>query len=170
MEKALDMTQFCTDEYERLVGSLGLFCGDRDLAEELANEALMRACADWSKVRRMTSPKAWVHTVGMNLARSHFRRKAAERRAGERLARRPSPPAAVSENEEAIAIRSAVAGLPHRQRRALVLRYYADLRVEDIADAMDCSPSTVKSLIRAALRTLRTKEGFGNLEEAGHAV
>ncbi|MBK5229123.1 MAG: sigma-70 family RNA polymerase sigma factor [Actinobacteria bacterium] len=170
MENAPDLVQFCRDEYSRLVGSLGLFCGDVDLAEELANEALMRACRDWNKVRNLASPTAWVHAVGMNLARSHFRRKAAERRATERLQSRSVASPEATEQSDAITIRSAVAGLPARQKKALVLRYYVDLRIDEIAEAMDCSPSTVKSLVRSALRSLRDKEGFAHLEEVGDAV
>lgn len=162
--------EFCRSEYPRLVGSLGLFCGDPDVAQELAHEALMRAHRDWKKVSRMASPTGWTHTVGMNLARSYFRRKAAERRATERLRARATPTQSGLDASEAIAIRHALAALSPRRRTALVLRYYVDLPIDEVAAAMDCSPSTVKSLIRGALESLRRTEGFAHVKEAGNAV
>jgi RNA polymerase sigma factor (sigma-70 family) len=53
-------------------------------------------------------------------------------------------------------VRQALARLPARQRRAVVLRYYADLSVEDTATAMGCPPGTVKTLCRRAIAALRT--------------
>ncbi|CAN5435410.1 hypothetical protein BH23ACT7_BH23ACT7_03670 [soil metagenome] len=47
---------FCHREHRRLVGALTLYCGDAELARDLAQEALARACRDWSKVSRMAAP------------------------------------------------------------------------------------------------------------------
>jgi RNA polymerase sigma factor (sigma-70 family) len=170
MNEAPGFVEFCRSEYPRLVGSLGLFCGDREVAQELAHEALMRAYSDWKKVGRMGSPTGWVHTVGMNLARSYFRRKAAERRATERLKIHAVRARYRFDETESIAIRDALATLSERRRTALVLRYYVDLPIQEIAEAMHCSPSAVKSLIRGALEALRQTEGFAHLEEADNAV
>lgn len=170
MHDASEMAEFCRSEYARLVGSLGLYCGDRDVAQELAHEALMRACRDWKKVRGMHSPSAWLHTVGVNLARSHFRRRAAERRATERFKNRTETTRGEVDDGEAAALRAVVAALPSRQRQALVMRYYLDLQIGDIAEAMECSGSTVKSLIRNALQRLRGAYGSVDLEEVGDAV
>jgi RNA polymerase sigma-70 factor, ECF subfamily len=48
-----------------------------------------------------------------------------------------------------------VAALPRRQRTALVLRYYADLSVRDVAAAMECPEGTVKTLTHKAVVSLR---------------
>jgi RNA polymerase sigma factor (sigma-70 family) len=144
---ASEFTAFCEEEHPRLVGALSLYCGDRALAEELAQDALAKACRDWKKVRRLAAPGAWVHRVAINLANSFFRRRAAETRAKQRLqhqetGRRPSDldPAA------AITIRTAVVSLPRRQRAALVLRYFLDMSVRDVATVMQCPEGTVKTL------------------------
>ena len=76
-----DLARFCREQRPQLVGSLGLYCGDVGLAEELANEALARVCRDWNHVRDLERPGAWAHRVAMNLANSWFRRRGAERRA-----------------------------------------------------------------------------------------
>ncbi|CAN0284670.1 unnamed protein product [Phaeothamnion confervicola] len=49
----------------------------------------------------------------------------------------------------------ALRGLPWRQQAALVLRYHLDLTEADIATALDCRPSTVRSIIKRGLDTLR---------------
>jgi RNA polymerase sigma factor (sigma-70 family) len=100
----------------------------------------------------MASPEAWMFRVGINLANSHLRRMAAERRAKERMDRAPSY--ADDDPSDAIAVRSALADLPKRQRSVLVLRFYADLSVRDVAQALDIPEGTVKTLTRRGLKRL----------------
>jgi RNA polymerase sigma factor (sigma-70 family) len=64
---------------------------------------------------------------------------------------------------DVITIRMAVRALPARQRTALVLRYYADLPVDEVAEVMGCAPGTVKALTSQALHKLRAV--VGELEE-----
>jgi RNA polymerase sigma factor (sigma-70 family) len=149
-----EVSAFCRREWPRLVGSLSLFTGDGDLAQELAQETLARVCRDWRKVSGLDAPGAWAHRVALNLARSHFRHRAVARRYGSRLAA-----AAEHDNPDAataIAVRHAVAQLPLRQRTALILRYFSDLSVAETAEAMRCPEGTVKTLTRQAILALRT--------------
>lgn len=148
---------FCRREHPRLVGALSLYCGDPGLAEELAQEALIRAVDDWDTVSAMAAPGAWVHRVAMNLAASAFRRRGAERRARARLPRQrvhadPDP-------ADAVAIRRAVAALPERQRRVLVLRYFLDWPLEDAAQAMGLTGQAAASLTYRAVQALRDELG-----------
>jgi DNA-directed RNA polymerase specialized sigma24 family protein len=76
---------FCAEVHPRLVGALSLYCGERTVAEELAQEALALAFRDWSKVQQTDDGAGWVFRVGFNLCNSHFRRRAAERRANARV-------------------------------------------------------------------------------------
>lgn len=149
------LAEFCAAEWPRLVGTLSLYLGRRDQAEELAQEALVRVCAHWAKVRAASSPSAWAHRVAFNLAKSSFRRRATWARIGHRAVERPH---AVERDEaSAIAVRDALQRLPAVQREALVLRYYADLPVRDVAELMRCPENTVKTHTRRALDALRTQ-------------
>ena len=165
MEWESEFAAFCVEEHPRLVGALSLYCGDRALAEELAQDALSRACRDWKKVRRLEAPGAWTHRVAINLANSYFRRAAAGARAKRRLQEEgrtnagPDPDRAA-----AMDIRSAVASLPRRQRTALVLRYYVDLPVRDVAAAMECPEGTVKTLTSKAIESLRQSLSLSELK------
>jgi RNA polymerase sigma-70 factor, ECF subfamily len=158
---AEDLASFCRREYPRLVGALAYYTGDPDLAEELAQDALVQACRHWDRVVGFASPGAWVHRVGINLANSRFRRRAAKRRAERHLGPPPSqqdPDAAV-----AVALRAAIAGLPEAMKTVIVLRYYADLSVKEVAAEMGAPENTVKTLSRRAIERLRAM-GLGDLE------
>lgn len=151
-----------------------VYCGDRGVAEELAQETLLRAWDRWERVGTLESPMGWAHRVALNLARSWFRRRAAERRA---LARHGAPPEqgpALPDDAEVLALRQAVRALPPRQRAAVALRYYAGLSVAETAEVLGCAEGTVKSLTAKGVAALRT--GIGRDEDAaapgpgGHAA
>jgi RNA polymerase sigma factor (sigma-70 family) len=145
---------FCEQEYGRLVGSLTLYSGDRELARELAQEALARACAQWPRVSRMAAPGAWVHRVALNLANADWARRRREHAAFVRAAEET---VGDPDWSDVFSVRAAVATLPPRQRAALVLRYYADLPVSEVAELMRCREGTVKALTHQAIETLRPK-------------
>jgi RNA polymerase sigma-70 factor (sigma-E family) len=158
-EVDVELEAFIAAESPRLVGLLALYVGDAGLAEELAQEALIRLCQHWPRVRRMERPAGWLTRVALNLARSSWRRKAAERRALARC----GPPMQESLDPDValtLAVRQAVAALPERQRRALVLRYYAQRSVEEAAADMGCAEGTVKSLTSKAIASLRRPPGL----------
>jgi RNA polymerase sigma-70 factor (ECF subfamily) len=143
---------FCRREHERLVRTLRLYCGDLAVAEELAQEALYRACRQWREVREMPAPGAWVHRVAINLANSLYRRRQAERRA---LARHGGRMPHEADPSVGAAVREAVAALPARQRAALVLRHHAGYSIQEVADQLGVSPGAVKQLTHRASEALR---------------
>lgn len=163
-----ELVAFCQREHPRLVGALSLYCGDAALAEELAHEALTRACQRWDHVRAKEAPGAWTHRVALNLAHSWYRRRAAERRALTRHgADRPAGPASADH----LAVRSAVARLPHRERRVVVLRYYLGYSPQEVADLGGQTPEAVRTLTHRAVTRLRGHLGpDATPQEATHAT
>lgn len=145
-------SSFSREQFPRIFGMLTLYTGNPDLAEELAQEALVRALARWDQVRSLDQPEAWIYRVALNLANSYFRRARAERAALARSRYRNAPSDAA---DDGVAIRDAVRRLPRRCREALILRYFADLSVDEAALVMDCSARTVKRLSSKALSLLR---------------
>jgi RNA polymerase sigma factor (sigma-70 family) len=155
MDPLADLVGFCREQKPRLVGTLTLYCGDPDVAEELAQETLSRVCLHWRRVARMPVPSAWSYRVAINLANSYFRRRAAERRAHDRFGSGVSHFHHDPDTASAIDIRNAVAGLPRRQRAAVILRFYSDFSVAEVASLMECPEGTVKTLTRRAVASLR---------------
>ena len=148
------LVAFCKREWPRLVGTLSLSTGDPELAQELAQETLTRACRDWRRVSRLDAPGAWAHRVALNLLRSHFRHRAVVRRHSNTIGSDDHMPDA--DPTSSVAIRVALMQLPTRQRTAVVLRYFSDLSVRETAEAMRCPEGTVKTLTRQAIAGLRS--------------
>lgn len=154
-----DVVAFYEREFPRLVGALELYLGDLAVAEDLAQEALLRAVRRWSYVRALDSPGGWVHRVAMNLATSHLRRRRVRWRVEQRLA---SELDIVHHDRRGdVDLRSAIAALPERQRAAVVLHYLLDHPVAEVAAITDVPEGTVKSDLhraRSALNSLLTGE------------
>lgn len=143
---------------------LSLYCADPGVAEELTQETLARVWVNWNKVREMSAPGGWTYRVAINLANSRFRRKGAERRARDRYTARGGVAGLEPHHDpdiaDTMAVRQAVADLPSRQRTVVVLRFYSDLPVEEVARLMGCAEGTVKSLTHRALQTMRGMNGL----------
>ena len=148
-------------ESARLKGIALLMTGDRGRAEELAQEALLRAYRAWPRIRRQ-DPGPYVRTALVNLCRNDYRRRLLEK------AHPPSPAAdQLSQDatiDEAMRLADALRALPPIRKAAIVLRYYEDLPEAEIARILDRPLNTIKSDIRRALETLRPllQEGAPN--------
>lgn len=151
-----DLSAMCHQEHARLVGMLGLYCGDPDVAEDLAQEALIRLCRDWRRVRKLDAPERWLHRVAINLAHSHYRRKAIERRALSLLGSQPREDLESHGHVESLEL---LKNLPHRQKAALLLHYYLDMTVPEVAQVMEIPDGTAKTLIHRGTRALSTDPG-----------
>lgn len=157
-----ELGEFCRREQLRLIGLLSLYVGDRVIAEELSQDAFVRVCQHWERVRGMANRRAWLNRVALNLASSWFRRRAAERRARAKREVRSPPPVQTDESERVIAadqIRRAVSSLPDRQRTALILRFYEDMSVAEAAAFMGCAEGTVRALTHQAKNNLTQRDG-----------
>lgn len=138
-----------------LVGGLTVYVGDRSLAEEFAQEAMLRAFRRWERVAGLDLPEAWVWRVAVNLAKSHLRRRRIARRVQRRLEASVDHAVTSEDRAWAVAVQDAVAALPERQRLAVVLRYYLDLSVADTAVRMDATEDAVRSLTKRGVASLR---------------
>ncbi|NUS16730.1 MAG: SigE family RNA polymerase sigma factor [Streptomyces sp.] len=145
--------------FPRLVRQLTLMTGDADAAQDAVQEAFVRA---WSRRRALHAaehPEAWIRTTAWRLAVSRFRRL----RRGWELTLHHHAPAPVAEpSPDRVLVEQALAALPLRQRRVLVLHYLCDLSVEQISAETGTPPGTVKSWLargrRALARLLATEE------------
>lgn len=157
-----ELAALYADEFDRVRGSLVLFTGSREAGEELAQEAFVRACQHWEKVREMDSPGAWVQRVGMNLAISRGRRLRTEQRPHRRLRTEQ-----VDAHETPVddGLRDALLGLGPDERAVVVLRFYGDLSVAQVAAVLSIPEGTVKTRTRTGLAALRAA-GIGAAADA----
>jgi RNA polymerase sigma-70 factor (sigma-E family) len=127
--------------------------GDRALAEDIAQEAFLRAYQQWERVGSYEHQAAWVRRVAANLATSWLRRRLLEARAMARLAGRREPvlePLPADQADFGRALRA----LPRRQAQAVALFYVEDLSIPQIAAVLGCAEGTVKAHLAKARHTL----------------
>jgi RNA polymerase sigma-70 factor (ECF subfamily) len=148
--------EFYQAVFGRLVGQLVLVTGDLHEAEDLAQEALARAAARWSRLRDYDVPEAWVRRVALNLAVSSTRRTRRRLRA---LAGLQAPRVVPAVSEDAVALIEALRCLPVRHRQALVLHYLLDLPVEEAARTLGVPAGTVKSWLARGRKALAAQLG-----------
>ena len=145
------------DESARLVQMARWFVDDITAAEDLVQEAFIRLSRSAHRIREHDKAAAYLRSIVVNLARDHNRRGL--------VSLRHRPPAVLDEPsaEETAAAREsrsevvdALRRLPHRQRDCLVLRYYLDLPVEQIATTLGISANSVKTHLQRGMRALAT--------------
>jgi RNA polymerase sigma-70 factor (ECF subfamily) len=132
---------FYRREYPKMVAIAAAVSGRRAVAEDLAQEAMLRAHRHWARISAYERPGAWVRRVTINLSLSATRRASAEMRRLLRVAERPTLPEPDVADER---IWQAVAGLPGKQRAAIALHYLEDRPIDEIAEVLDVASATAR--------------------------
>lgn len=136
-------------EHARLVRLAHLITGSNAVAEELVHDVFIAAYKRW---RRINDPSGYLYRSVVNRSRSSLRRRKLEAKHRIQGPEVVMPP-------EVDGVWDAIQRLPIRRKTALVLRYYADWTVDEIASVMRAKPATVRSLIHRAHQSLREELG-----------
>ena len=147
-----DFDEFCRRSYPSVERVAMFIIGNRSEAEEVAQEAFVRAYSHWSRVRVLASPESWVRRVAANLAISAARR-ARVRRAFRAEVRETVQPVEPPDGE----LLRALGSLSPAQRTVVVLRFAYDLSVEQVASELNKAPGTVRALTAQGLKRLRER-------------
>jgi len=124
-------------QFGPLSGYAQALTGDPAAAVDIAQEAFTRLLARWRAVR---DARAWLFFVATNLARDYWRGVARDRDLTDRITPRTGSSAGAHDPW----LRDLVERLPARQRQAILLHYYADVPVEEIARLLRVPVGTVK--------------------------
>lgn len=178
-----DLARDLDGSFERLVAAYQdrlfafalRFCGNREDAEEVAQDAFVRAYRALrgypaERVRSLAT-RAWLYQIVLNVARNRFRRKrhrtvsldAAARAAHGEDAAPFDPPDRAEERPDSrfeqkrnrADIATLVAGLPPRYREPLILRYVEGLPIAEVAAVLKQPLGTAKSNVHRAVNALR---------------
>ena len=147
MESPRDFEELCRAEYVNAVRTAYLITCDREEAVDLAQETFARAYQHWDAVSRLDRPGAWTQRVVTNLALSWRRRQRRRLQPASGVVDPPQEP-----DDELLA---ALRELPRAQRAVIVLRYYADQSVEEVARTLGKRPGTVRALAAQGRERLR---------------
>lgn len=145
--------EFVTARSPALLRTAYLLLGDRALAEDLLQTALVKAHRHWGRVTASGSPEGYVRRIMVNERRTWWRRNPGRELVGTVPDRAgPDESSALAERD---AVWRAVLALPPRTRAVLVLRFWEDLSEAEIAATLGCSVGTVKSQASRGLRRLQ---------------
>jgi RNA polymerase sigma factor (sigma-70 family) len=155
-----DLAVLVARHHSPLLGFLyRLTGGDRALAEDLTQESFLRALRSIQQYQPSRPFKPWLYAIAVNVARDHFKRaevRYAVTLADDDLLALPDPIGLEETIEiDGPRIAAAISTLPVQQREALILRYYQELSLAEIAAALDIPIGTVKSRLSLGLRRLR---------------
>lgn len=144
-----DLDELYRRERDGLVRLAFLLTGSLAVAEDMVHDAVARV---QPKIESgaVSNPGGYLRTAVVNGSRSWLRSKRPEPLVDQ-------PVVAASLDTYTIELFDSLRVLSDRRRMAVVLRYWGDLSTDEIADAMECRPGTVSSLLHRALTDLRTE-------------
>jgi RNA polymerase sigma factor (sigma-70 family) len=152
----LDFTEFYRESKDACLFAVLVSVCDRELAQDLVDEAFARAWASWRSVSRHPAPAAWVVRTALNGRISRWRKRRREVSLSE-----PGKVADLAAQQGTTdipldpRIMAALARLPARQRQVVTARLLLDLDTSRTAEVLGISPSAVKAHLARAIATLR---------------
>lgn len=148
--------EFFRTQVASVVATAFRITGDREVAEDIAQDAFYRAAARWRRLRRYDRPGAWVRRVAIRDAvrasrkASRYDRTRSVAAASDSRSHRLWSGDHVPDDDVWAAVRS----LPGQQRAAVVLYYVEGVPTCEVAGLLGCSDATVRSHLRAARQRL----------------
>ena len=153
--------------YQRTFAAVCHIVRSRETAEDLTQDAFIKAFRSLPQLREAKKFGAWLTAIATNLARNHLKR---EKRLvfADDLSYHEDDSGNSTEEEalremEITRVRAALRTLPPDQYQVVILQYYHDLKIEEIAAMLEISPGTVKS------RLFRAREKLARQLEPKHA-
>lgn len=145
--------------YPQLAGWVARLVGDRETAHDIATEAFTRLLTQRVEI---AEPRAWLYATASNLVRDHWRKLERERRALSREAASYAEEASESDLATRTTVRGLVEALPDRLREPVLLHYFADLPISQVAALLGKADGTIKralfdarALMAASLQEVR---------------
>ena len=151
-----EFTIFVERRQTQLLRLTRALTGDEQLGEDLAQATLDRLWARWRRVSAGGDPWAYTQRIAVSMSSTWRRRKWRYEMPTAQLPETAYAPDGESAELTRQLVARWLAALPRRQRAVIVLRFLADVSVDEAANVLGCSPGTVKSQTASALRHLRT--------------
>ena len=157
--------------HARLLQQATALAGDVTAAEDLVSETLVEAWKSLPRYNQSCRLSTWLYAILLHRHRKSLRRARCRpvslawlpffeaRDLHERQASlsspEPSPSEALARNEAGVRLRRSLEQLPPKQRQVILLRFFEDASLSDIAAVLGCSVGTVKSRLHNGLEKLR---------------
>jgi RNA polymerase sigma-70 factor (ECF subfamily) len=154
---SLDLQELIDSHGDRLLRSACLLCGNETEAQDLVQETYVQALKSAHRFRGDSAVYTWLHGILLNLCRRHLRKQKRLVFEEERVLKETIQPSLADEMDRdfcATGLARAVQKLSPEHREVIVLRYYEELKIEEIARQTGVSKGTVKSRLHYAVRCL----------------
>ena len=136
-----------------LLANLAGKLGDKDRAEEAAQETLVRAYFNMGKLKKPDAFFSWLLGIADLVAKEQYRKEQLQRR--RQIVRSFSEEAPPTELSQDYALETAIAELPEAYRKIILLRYYGGHSCNEIAEQLDMPLGTVTKTLSRAYAMLR---------------
>ena len=147
-----EFAEFAETASPQLRRTAFLLCGNWHTAEDLVQTTLTKVFVAWRRIQRRDAARAYAARTLVNTYLADKRSKRSTELLTDRFPERPVAPPAP---ETRMVVLGVLATLPPRARAVVVLRYWEDLSVDQVAAVLGCSAGNVKSLAAGALGKLR---------------
>ncbi|MDX2342887.1 MAG: sigma factor-like helix-turn-helix DNA-binding protein [Acidimicrobiia bacterium] len=144
--------EFYRNSRDGVARALVLTLGNQELGVEATDEGMTRAYQRWDQISNYDNPEGWVYRVGLNWARSIWRKRRRE-------VQDVYEPAPVIDKLLDVDVDRALANIDVRFRSVVVLRLYLDWSIDTTAEALGVQPGTVKSRMSRAMERLEKELG-----------
>ncbi len=162
-----EMERLVREREKALLGYAYVVCGDTTLAQDLVQDALVKTFSRPRAGLSQAKSEAYVRRAIATLYVDHYRRQ----QRWQRVQHLFRPPVEVESStpfsDLSADVATALADLPPRVRACVVLRFFDDLTVPDIAAQLGLAPGSVKRYLSDGMRALELR--LGNLDDADHA-
>ena len=167
MTSGEEFAEFAETASPQLRRTAFLLCGNWHTAEDLVQTTLAKVFVSWRKIRRRDAVRAYAARTLVNTYLADKRSKRSSEILTDRFPERPVAPPAP---ETRMVVLGALAVLPPRSRAVVVLRYWEDMSVDQVAAHLGCSAGNVKSQSARALDKLRSLLDVALTDDRGSAL
>ncbi|WP_462412719.1 RNA polymerase sigma factor [Neobacillus sp. Marseille-QA0830] len=157
--------------YKLVYSFLYRMTGDKELAKDLTQETFIKLLKNISKYQPSADFKSWLLTVASNHAKDYFKSRTHKDRqhtyelTDQDTRTEKDVPSIFEKNETRKEIKQALENLPSYQREAILLKYFNELKIAEIAAITNSSVPTVKSRLKQGLGKLKTYLYRGEQDE-----
>jgi RNA polymerase sigma-70 factor (ECF subfamily) len=155
---SLELEELLSAHGERLLRSAYLLCGNETEAQDLVQETFLQALKSRHRFRGDSVVYTWLHGILRNLSHRHVRKQRRLVFEEELILGQASNPASANEADDAFCaarLAQALQKVSPEHREVIVLRYYENLKIHEIAQQTGVSNGTVKSRLFYAVRALQ---------------
>ncbi|WP_405146000.1 SigE family RNA polymerase sigma factor [Sphaerisporangium sp. NBC_01403] len=157
-----DFAEYVAQRHDRLCRTAYLLTRDWAVAEDLVQTSLAKAWAAWRRIEG--DPDRYVYRIIVNTHASWWRRRWRGEVPTDAVPEGPVEGDFAGNVVDRDALWTAIGTLSKRQRGVIVLHYFEELTLQQVADTLGCSLGTVKTQLSRGLARLRVNPDVKDLE------